>query len=330
VALAIGLLAVNLFRPGVGVALAAEASGLPPLAQRSVADVIVHVFPDSLADAWARNDVLQVVVFALLFGLGAAAAGARARPVLDLCDAGAQILFKVTGLVMKLAPFGVAAALAAALGKQGIAMLVPLAKLTAVFYLALACFVTLLLGFVRAVLRIPLRPFWRAAKEPVLIAFSTSTSEAALPIALERMEEYGVPGRIVGFVLPAGYSFNLDGSTLYLALASVFVAQAAGAGLGLRGQLVMMLTLMLSSKGIAAIPRGSLVLLAGTLASFHLPMEGAALLLGIDAILDMGRTGCNMLGNCVASAVVAKWEGELGQPVPSESATNPAERRANV
>jgi proton glutamate symport protein len=260
-------------------------------------------------DAMARNDALQIVVFALLFGAACAAVGAKAEPVVSFCSALAEVMFRYTRYVMYLAPVGVAAAIAVTVGSRGMGVLLGLGKLVLTMYGALVLFVALVLGGVVLLARIPARPFYRAAREPFLIAFSTASSEAALPLALENMERFGVPKHIVGFIIPTGYSFNLDGSTLYLSLASMFVAQAAGVHLSIGQQIVMMLTLMLTSKGVAGVPRASLVILAGTLATFHLPMEGIAVLLGVDALLDMARTSVNVLGNCLASAVVARWEG---------------------
>lgn len=314
-ALVVGLTMVNVFRPGQGVSLS-SANALSVSAPRSAAELLVHTVPESFADAWARNDVLQVAVFALLIGAAAAAAGNRAKPVVDLCESAVQILFQLTRLVMKTAPIGVFAAIAASVGSHGLAILFPLGKLIAVFYLALAVFVVLLLGAAVLLFGVPLRPFWSAARPAVTLAFATTSSESALPLALERMERFGVSKAIVGFVIPAGYSFNLDGSTLYLSLASVFVAQAAGVGLSTGEQLIMMGTLMLTSKGVAGVPRSVLVVLAGTVTTFRLPIEGVALLLGIDAVLDMGRTAVNVLGNCLASVVIDRWENR-GKAVPA-------------
>jgi proton glutamate symport protein len=235
--------------------------------------------------------------------------GAKAQPVVEFCGSLAEVMFRYTRYVMYLAPLGVGAALAVTVGSKGVGVLFGLGKLILTMYAALAVFVVVVLGAVLAIVRISPRAFYRAAKEPFLLAFSTASSEAALPLALENMEKFGVPKHIVAFVIPTGYSFNLDGSTLYLALASVFVAQAAGVQLTLSQQLLMMLTLMLTSKGVAGVPRGSLVILAGTLPAFHLPMEGVAVLLGVDAILDMARTSINVHGNCLACAVVARREG---------------------
>jgi proton glutamate symport protein len=229
--------------------------------------------------------------------------------VVDFAGSVAEVMFRFTKYVMYLAPLGVGAAIAVTVGQNGIAVLGNLGKLVATLYAAELLFVFLVLGSALTIARVPLVNFWRAARQPFLIAFSTASSEAALPLALENMERFGVPKHIVGFVLPTGYSFNLDGSTLYLGLTSVFVAQAAGVHMQLSTQLLMMLTLLLTSKGVAAVPRASLVILAGTLQTFNLPQEGVALLLGVDALMDMCRTSVNLLGNCVASAVVARWEG---------------------
>jgi proton glutamate symport protein len=310
VALFLGLAAVNLVRPGVGMRLeAAAAEAAVPQAQSTLATVLEHIVPASIIDAMARGDVLQIVVFSFLFGAACAAVGAKAKPVVAFCDSLAEVMFRYTRYVMYLAPLGVGAALAATVGSKGLGVLFGLGKLILTMYAAQVIFVTVVLGSVIALVRIPLRRFYEAVREPFLIAFSTASSEAALPVALENMERFGVPKDIVGFVLPTGYSFNLDGTTLYLSLASVFVAQAAGIHLSLGQQLLMMLTLMLTSKGVAGVPRSALVILAGTLATFRLPMEGVAVLLGIDALMDMARTSVNVTGNCLASAVVARWEG---------------------
>jgi proton glutamate symport protein len=309
-ALFLGLAAVNLVRPGQGVSIqrtAAEAA--LPQAQTTLSSVLEHTFPASIMDSMARNDVLQIVVFTFIFGAACAAIGAKAAPVVQFSSALAEVMFRYTKYVMYLAPLGVGAAIAVTVGSKGVHVLFGLGKLILTMYVALVLFVALVLGAVVLVTRIPLRPFYRAVREPFLIAFSTASSEAALPLALENMEQFGVPKHIVGFVIPTGYSFNLDGTTLYLSLASVFVAQAAGVHMSFGEQLLMMLTLMLTSKGVAGVPRAALVVLAGTLTAFHLPAEGFAILLGVDALLDMARTSVNVLGNCLASAVVARWEG---------------------
>ncbi len=310
VALFLGLGAVNLARPGEGMTLRQSVATAPAAASPpSASSFLEHVFPSSVIDAMARGEVLQLVVFSLLFGVACAAVGEKARPVVDFARALAEVMFKYTGYVMWLAPLGVGAAMAVTIAGEGSGVLVGLGKLILTMYAAQAAFLFLVLGTVMLIARVPVRRFWRAVREPFLIAFSTASSEAALPRALENMESFGAPRHIVSFVIPTGYSFNLDGSTLYLSLASVFVAQAAGIGLSVGQQLLMMLTLMLASKGVAGVPRAALVILTGTLAQFGLPLEGAAVLLGIDALLDMARTSVNVVGNCLATAVVARWEG---------------------
>lgn len=311
VALLLGLGAVNLVRPGEGMRLertAADAAA--PAGAPGLSSLLEHVFPASIVDAMARGEVLQIVVFAFLFGAACAAVGARAKIVVEFCEGLSEVMFQYTRYVMYLAPLGVGAAIAVTVASKGFAVLVGLGKLILTMYAAQVVFVVAVLGTVMAIARIPVRAFYRAAREPFLIAFSTASSEAALPRALENMEKFGVPKHIAAFVIPTGYSFNLDGSTLYLSLASVFVAQAAGVPLTFGQQLLMMLTLMLTSKGVAGVPRAALVILSGTLASFGLPLEGVAVLLGIDAAMDMARTSVNVLGNCLATAVVARWEGE--------------------
>ncbi len=316
-ALVVGLFVVNLARPGAGVTLVADATqttaGLAkPL---TLAEIILHAFPTSLMDAMARNDVLQVVVFAVLFAMAVIAAGPAGKPVLDFCGSLTGVMFKFAGIIMKFAPFGVGAAIAVTVGHQGLGSLLTLGKLVLTLYSALVIFVVLVFGLVIWLARVPLKPFVRAVREPFTLAFATANSEAALPKAFENMEKLGVPRSIVGFVLPAGYSFNLDGSTLHLAVASVFVAQAAetttGIHFGIGQQVTMMLILMLTSKGVAAVPRASFVVLVAALESFKLPVAGAFLILGVDALLDMARTSVNVLGNCLASIVVARWEGEF-------------------
>ena len=318
IALFLGLGVVNAVRPGEGVPIrqsAAEAA--LPKNPTTLESVLEHVFPASIIDAMARNDVLQVVVFSMLFGAACAAIGDKSEAVVKFCAALGEVMFRYTRYVMYLAPFGVGAALAVTVGGKGVGVLFGLGKLIVTMYAALAVFVVVVLGAVVMIARIPLRRFYDAVREPFLIAFSTASSEAALPLALENMQSFGVPKHIVGFVIPTGYSFNLDGTTLYLSMASIFVAQAAGIHMSLGEQLIMMLTLMLTSKGVAGVPRAALVVLAGTLTTFHLPAEGFALLLGVDALLDMARTSVNVLGNCLASAVVARWDGyKLEPPAP--------------
>jgi proton glutamate symport protein len=315
IALFLGLTLVNVFQPGAGldIPIGADASAAAAMAQnqQKAWDIVLHMFPTSVIDSMARGDILQVVIFSMFFGIALAAIGGRAQPVLDVLDGTAQAMFKFTGYVMAFAPIGVFAAIAATIGSRGVAILFTLGKLVALMYVGLTIFALIVLGAVSYIIRVPFLAFVKAIREPFLIAFTTASSEAALPKALEIMERFGVPKNIVGFVLPTGYSFNLDGSTLYLSLASVFVAQLAGVHMTIGQQLVMMLTLMLTSKGVAGIPRASLVVLAATVAQFGLPLEGAAILLGIDQIMDMGRTAVNVMGNCIATAVVARWEGVL-------------------
>jgi proton glutamate symport protein len=321
IALFIGLGAVNLVKPGVGVQLAKSAAEGLPQTRQSVSQIIEHIFPTSIIDAMARGDVLQIVVFAFIFGAACAAIGVKARAVVEFCDSLAEVMFRFTNYVMLFAPFGVFGAIAATVGQKGLGVLTNLGKLVATLYVAEIIVVIICFGGSAIAARVPVGRFIRYAREPFLIAFSTASSESALPRALENMEEFGVPKHIVSFVLPLGYSFNLVGTTLYLSLASIFIAQAGDVPMPLSTQLVMMLTLMLTSKGVAGIPRSALVILAGTAASFNLPAEGIALLLGIDALLDMARTSVNVLGNCLATAVVARWEG-----VKFESQMQPAKR----
>jgi proton glutamate symport protein len=313
IALFLGLALVNIFKPGAGMALPLGADTKTAAAmvqsQQHAWDILLHMFPTSVVDSMARGDILQVVIFSMFFGIAIAAIGARGQPVLDVLESTAQAMFKFTGYVMAFAPIGVFAAIAATVGSKGLGILLTLGKLVGLMYLGLAIFALIVLGGVSYLIRVPFLTFVKAIREPMLIAFTTASSEAALPKSLEIMERFGVPKSIVGFVLPTGYSFNLDGSTLYLSLCSVFVAQMAGVQMTLGQQLVMMLTLMLTSKGVAGVPRAALVVLAATLATFNLPLEGAAILLAIDQIMDMGRTAVNVMGNCIATAVVARWEG---------------------
>lgn len=323
-ALAVGLLVVNVLKPGEGLKLASIATDkLPTAKPLDFFETILHTFPTSVIDAMARNDVLQVVCFSVIFAMAVIGAGEAGKPVLAFCGSLTQVMFKFAGLIMKLAPFGVAAAIAVTVGAQGMGALLSLGKLVLTLYLALVIFVVFVLGSVILYFKVPLKPFFRAVREPFTIAFSTANSEAALPKAFERMERLGVPKSIVGFVLPAGYTFNLDGSTLYLALASVFIAQVAEssghAHFTIVQQLTMMATLMLTSKGVAAVPRASIVVLTAALTSFGLPLEGAAMILGVDALMDMARTSVNVLGNCLASVVVARWEGEFDEKKAEEN-----------
>ena len=319
-ALLIGLLAVNIMEPGVGMVLPAP-TGPPPIttAAQTWDQIFLHIVPTSAIDAMAKNDVLQIVVFSMFFAIGLGMVGEKGKPMIAWCESLTEAMFKVTNIVMLYAPIGVAAAIAYTIGSSGVQVMVNLAYLIVTLYVALAVFFLMVLIPVMLIFRIPIVGFFKAIKEPALIAFSTTSSEAALPRAMECVEAFGVPRRIVSFVLPLGYSFNLDGTTLYLSLASVFVAQAAGIDLTVGQQVTMMLTLMLTSKGVAGVPRAALVILAATLASFNLPIEGVALLLGIDALMDMGRTMTNVIGNCLAAVVVAKWEGEFREPAPESA-----------
>jgi proton glutamate symport protein len=314
IALFLGLGLVNWFQPGAGVSVAGTATtdvAAMATRQQTVTEIFLHLFPTSIFDAMARGDILQVVVFASFFGVALAGVGEKGRPVLEFLESVAQVMFRFTAYVMMFAPLGVMAAMAATVGGRGLGILLTLGKLVGVMYLGLLIFLFIVIGGVALLIRVPFFTFLRAIREPFLIAFTTASSEAALPKALEVMARFGVPRNIVGFVLPTGYSFNLDGTTLYLSIASVFVAQLAGLQLSWGQQLMMMLTLMLTSKGVAGVPRGALVVLTAALGSFGLPLEGAAILLGIDQILDMGRTAVNVTGNCLATAVVARWEGVL-------------------
>jgi len=313
-ALFIGLGAVNLIQPGAGVQLNATAETGQQLATNKItfAGVVEHLAPQSFFDAAARNDVLQVVIFAILFGIAVARVQEKSRhTMLMFCESLSEVMFKFTGIVMWFAPLGVGAAVAFTIGKNGFDVVLALGKLVLTLYGALFVFVLMVFVPIMLLARIPVLAFIKAVHEPAMLAFSTASSEAALPDALRRMEKFGVPRRIVSFVLPTGYSFNLDGSTLYLAVASIFVAQAAGVHLTFAQQLPIVLTLMLTSKGVAAVPRASLVILSGTLVTFGLPLEGVAIILGVDAFLDMARTSINLVGNCLASAVMARWEGEF-------------------
>lgn len=310
-ALVIGLVAVNITRPGDGVNLPiGQASGITAQAQ-TWDQILLHVVPESVIDAMAKGDVLQVVVFSIFFGIALGMLGEKGRPVLAWCEALAETMFKFTNIVMHYAPIGVGAAIAYTVGHGGLGVLYNLAKLVLTLYAALAILILAVFLPIALIFKVPLRKFIRAVKEPAVIAFSTTSSEAALPRAMEVLERLGVPRRIVSFVLPLGYSFNLDGTTLYLSLASVFVAQAAGVELTIGQQVTMLVTLMLTSKGVAGVPRASLVILAGTLAMYGLPLEGVTLILGVDELMDMGRTMTNVIGNCLATVVIAKWEGEF-------------------
>ncbi len=344
-ALVIGLVAINVTRAGVGLNLAATeapasqvsnarpgAPAPPPIAGSVSAqsaptaspgpvhwdDFLLHIFPENLAKSIAEGQILQVAVFAVFFGIALATLPETKRgPVLRLCESLSEVMFRFTNVVMYFAPVGVGAAMAYTVGHMGLGVLVNLGKLLLTLYGALALFAVLVLLPAALLFRVPVARFLAAVAEPATIAFATSTSEAALPRAMENMEAFGVPRRVVAFVIPAGYSFNLDGSTLYLAVASIFVAQAAGIHLSVGQQLLMMGTLVLTSKGVAGVPRATLVVLLATASTFHLPTEPIFVILGIDALMDMARTMVNVVGNCLASAVVARWEGVFGSEAPS-------------
>jgi proton glutamate symport protein len=313
-ALLIGLFAINMSQAGAGV-LKPDEEKIPEAvmknAEKTASEHILQTFPENIAKSVAEGQVLQVVVFSILFGIGLAMVSEKKRkPMLDFAESLSEVMFKFTNIVMYFAPVAIFGALAFTIGEYGLGIFGNLIKLLATLYAALIAFVLLVLLPVALFFRVPVRNFIRAITEPVTLAFATASSESALPIAMENMEAIGVPRKIVAFVLPTGYSFNLDGTTLYLSLASVFVAQAAGIPLTIGQQLVMVITLMLTSKGVAGIPRASLVILYATAASFDLPTWPIAAIFGIDAVMDMARTAVNVLGNCLASVVVARWEGE--------------------
>jgi proton glutamate symport protein len=321
-ALFIGLAVVNFTKPGVGVALVAGPNEIVNTVAhthpKTLLETIVHIFPASVIDAMARGDVLQIVAFSVLFAMAVSAIGEKGKPIVLAMESLMQVMFKFTNYVMMFAPIGVGAAMAHTIATQGLGVLLNLGNLILSLYLALVIFIVLVFGSVIFLLRIPLRQFVRAVREPATLAFATTSSESALPKAMESMERFGVPRHIVGLVMPTGYSFNLDGSTLYLAMASVFVAQAAetttGHHVGIGQQITIMLALMITSKGVAAVPRASLVILLATLNSFlpaNLGPIGVAVIFGVDELMDMGRTCVNLIGNCLATVVVARWEGEF-------------------
>jgi proton glutamate symport protein len=319
IALFLGVAAINLSRAGVGL----NFSGVPvsPASQNGAPmhwdEFLLRVFPESIVKSLAENQILQVAVFALIFGIALAKVSAAKRaPVLGFCESLTAVMFSFTNMVMYFAPFGVGAAMAYTVGHMGLAVLLPLGKVLLTAYAALVVFLLFVFLPILWIFRIPLRRFVKAVAEPAGIAFATSTSEAALPLSMEMMEAFGVPRRIVAFVIPAGYSFNMAGSAVYLALASIFVAQAVGMKMGRGEQLLMVFTLMLTSKGVAGVPRAVLVVLLATAATFHLPTEPVFIILGVDALIDMARTSVNVIGNCLACAVVARWEGELQTPPP--------------
>jgi proton glutamate symport protein len=335
-ALLIGVVAINLSKAGVGLAVSAtpniSATTLAPttksttVAEHGWQAFLLNTFPENIAKSIADNQILQVAVFAVLLGIALSLlTEERRRPLLELAESVTAAMFAITNIVMYVAPLGVGGALAYTVGERGLVVLLPLAKLLGTLYGALAAFLLLVLLPVALLFRVPLRGFIEAVAEPATIGFATSTSEAALPSAMEEMELFGVPRRIVSFVIPAGYSFNLAGSSVYLALASIFVAQAAGMRMSVGAQLAMVFTLMLTSKGVAGVPRATLVVLLATASTFRLPTEPIFLILGVDAFADMGRTAVNVIGNCLASAVVARSEGELGVGNIAETPTQPVD-----
>ncbi|MGD0304920.1 MAG: cation:dicarboxylase symporter family transporter [Candidatus Acidiferrales bacterium] len=318
IALLIGVAAINISRAGEGLAVSAPAADAATgnAAPMHWDDFLVHVFPENLAKSIAENQILQVAVFAILFGIALARISEEKRaPMLRFCESLTETMFAFTNIVMYFAPVGVGAAIAYTVGHLGIGALLPLGKLLVTGYAALAVFLLLVLLPIAKLAGVPVGGFSRAVAEPATIAFATASSEAALPRAMEAMEAFGIPRKIVAFVIPAGYSFNLTGSSLYLALASIFVAQAAGMHLSWSEQLFMVFMLMITSKGVAGVPRAVLVVLLATAATFHLPSEPILMILGIDAVMDMGRTAVNVIGNCLACAVVARSEGELAPAI---------------
>src|ERR1051325_2704015 len=318
-ALVVGLVAVNLVKPGQGVDLGAATTkeGAEFAATKTtLSGILEHTVPSSFFEAASKNEVLQIVFFTIIFAVGLSRVQGQAKSfMLSACESLSEVMFKFVGVVMTYAPIGIGAAIAVTVSKSGLGVLKSLGLLVGTCYAALVVFVLFVLLPIALTFKVPIKRFFNAVKEPWLIAFSSASSEAALPLALERMEQMGAPRRIVAFVLPTGYSFNLDGTTLYLSLASVFVAQAAGIDMPLSTQLAMMLTLMLTSKGVAAVPRASLVILSGTLVQFGLPLQAIGVILGVDALMDMARTSTNVLGNCLATVVMAKWEGDFDKGV---------------
>ncbi|NJN42283.1 MAG: cation:dicarboxylase symporter family transporter [Flammeovirgaceae bacterium] len=316
IALVIGIFAINITKAGEGILLPEGFNQeLPAVKAQTWQDVILHVFPENIVKSIYHGDVLPIVVFSVIFGIAMALLSEqKKKPLLDFSESLAETMFKFTNIIMYFAPFGVGAAIAVTVGHLGIDILTSLLKLLLTLYAALVIFILGVLVPVALIIKVPIKKFFQAISEPVSIAFATTSSESALPKAMENMEKLGVPRKIVSFVLPTGYTFNLDGTTLYLSLASVFVAQAAGIPLTLGEQFLMGLTLMLTSKGVAGVPRASLVILLATAASFGLPLWPIMAILGIDELMDMARTSVNVTGNCLATVVIAKWEGEYKEP----------------
>jgi len=313
-ALALGLTIAHVVKPGQGLTL--PPSGEQLVKPKTLVETLLHLFPSNVVDAMAKQDILQVVIFATLVGIAAAHIGKKSEPFLKFFDSVVAVMFQLTDYVMALTPLGVFGAMAGSVSHHGLSVLASYARLVASLYGALVLFTLLVLVPALLIVRANLRLFFRKIREPFLLAFSTASSEAALPRALEKMVEFGVPESVAGFVIPAGYSFNLDGSTLYISLASLTIAQAAHMNLSLSTELLMMLTFLMTSKGVAGVPRAALVIIAAGCAAFNLPGEaGVAMILAVDELMDMARTSINVMGNCVASVVVARWEGVLGKPV---------------
>ncbi len=318
-ALFIGLIAINVSKAGVGIQMPPDIhETLPEVQQQTWQDIILHIFPENIARSIYHAEVLPIVVFSVLFGIGLAMLDEKKkRPMLEFCESLAETMFKFTNIIMYFAPVGVGAAIAYTVGHMGLGILVNLAQLLMTLYAALILFVLLVLLPVALIAKVPIINFLKAVLEPMSIAFATTSSESALPKAMQAMERLGVPRKIVAFVIPTGYSFNLDGTTLYLSLASIFVAQAAGMHMDIPTQIFLVFTLMLTSKGVAGVPRASLVILLATAAQFNLPTWPILIILGIDELMDMARTATNVMGNCLASCVVARWEGEFEPRDPS-------------
>ena len=315
-ALLIGILAINITKAGAGIVLPPGFNQeLPEAKAQGWQEVVLHVFPENFIKSIYHGDVLPIVLFSVTFGIALALLSeSKKKPILDFTESLAETMFKFTNIIMHFAPFGVGAAIAVTVGHLGIDILTSLLKLLFTLYGALLVFLFGVLLPVALLVKVPIRKFFRAISEPVSIAFATTSSESALPKAMENMEKLGVPRKIVSFVLPTGYTFNLDGSTLYLSLAAVFVAQAANIDLSIGDQILMVFTLMLTSKGVAGVPRATLVILLGTAASFGLPLWPIMAILGIDELMDMARTSVNVIGNCLATIIIAKWEGEYKEP----------------
>ena len=329
-ALIVGLVAVNLVKPGLGINLpiTATETGIDVAAKPTLAGTLEHIVPVSIFDAAARNEALQVTFFAILFAVALSQVPPHHKNVmLGFCESLSEVMLKFVGYVMKFAPVGIGAAMAVTVGRNGLSVLKNLGALVFTLYGALVVFALVVLLPIAILFKVPVRRFWETIKEPFLVAFTTASSEAALPRALQNLEKLGVPKRIVAFVLPTGYAFNMDGTTLYLAMASIFVAQAAGIHMPIEQQILMMLTLMLTSKGLAAVPRTSLVVLSATLVQFGLPLQGVAVILGVDELMDMARTSLNLTGNCLATVVMARLDGSF-ELSPDEAPAEPLQEPA--